>query len=766
MSWIILIALLIVVVCVLVIVPVRKLILSRFLLIFFRHVSPKMSATEQEALTAGGVGWEGEIFTGKPNFKALQELPENKLTAEEQAFLDGPVEELCGMINDWEINQVHFSIPQNIWDHLKKNGYFGLIIPKKYGGLEFSALAHAQIITKATSVSTAVAVVIGVPNSLGPAELLLHYGTEEQKNYYLPRLARGEEIPCFALTSHLAGSDAGAIEDEGVICKHTFNGEEKLAIRLNWNKRYITLAPITTVIGLAFKLYDPDHLLGDKENLGITCALIHADTPGVVKGNYHIPLKCAFPNGPTEGKNVIIPIDNIIGGRAKAGQGWRMLMECLAVGRSITLPSVTTGIAKSTVYAAGAYVRIREQFNTSIGLFGGVQDALARAGCFLYMAEALRLFTINAVDRGLKPSVASAISKYHTTEMVRHILNHLMDVHGGKAICMGPRNYIAQDYIEAPIAITVEGANILTRSMIIFGQGAIRCHPFVLKEIYAAANPDPTAALNEFDAAFFGHIKHYFKNLLRASLHGLTGAYFCAAPSGELKRYYQKFSRYSAILAFVGDTTMFTLGGRLKFEEKLSARLGDLLSMLYIGSACLKYYEWKKEAELLPFVKWSCDYLLYQMQQQLHEFLLNFPNRFVAFFMRAKVFPLGRCLKPPKDNLGTDVVKLLMRPSNARAIITDLAFTKNTPHNPIGLVSELLEKVIQVEPIEMKLHKAGKALKGKGKNYAEKIAAAQELGIISSTEAEQLLKVHQERFALIDVDAFSLEDLKKICVQN
>jgi len=761
LTWIVL-ALLIIFICLVTIVPIRRRVLSPFLLVFFKKVSPKMSATEQEALTAGGVSWEGEIFTGKPDFEKLKEIPEHKLTAEEQAFLDGPVEELCGMINDWEINQVHFEIPKEIWEHLKSNGFFALIIPKKYGGKEFSALAHAQIIAKVGSTSTAVAVVVGVPNSLGPAELLLHYGTQEQKDYYLPRLARGEEIPCFALTSHVAGSDAGSIEDEGVICRHNFDGEEKLAIRLNWNKRYITLAPVATVLGLAFKLYDPDHLLGEKENLGITCALVNTKLPGVTVGEYHFPLGCAFPNGPTLGKDVIIPIDDIIGGHKLAGQGWRMLMECLSVGRSITLPSLTTGIAKATLFATGAYVRIREQFNTKIGNFGGVQEVLAKGACSVYLMEAVRLFTINAVDRGINPAVASAISKCHVTEMARVALNHVMDVHGGKAICMGPKNYLAQDYIEAPIAITVEGANILTRSMIIFGQGAIRCHPFVLKEIYAANNPDKSKALLEFDAAFFGHMGHYVKNLFRSGFYGLTNGHLRSAPSGDLKRYYQHLSRFSAALAFVSDTTMFVLGGKLKFEERLSARLSDVLSLLYTASAALKYYEWKEEPELLPFVKWSCDDLFYKIEHQLHEFFLNFPNRFVAFFMRWKVFPTGRWQKPPSDKLGEEVVHLTMRHSKARDILSTLVYKKNTRDNPIGFIEALWEKVNQVEPLEKKIHRASKQLKGKGKNYAEKIQVAVSMGIVTEEEGKQLVEVHEARFELIDVDSFTHEELSKI----
>lgn len=743
------------------VLPLRRRLMSRYLFQFYRRAMPSMSATEKEALTAGGVGWEGEIFTGMPDWSKLAEIKAGKLSPEEQAFLEGPVDELCGMINNWEISQRRFTIPVEIWEHLKKHGYFGFIIPKKYGGKEFSSLAHSQIISKIASVSAAVGTVVSVPNSLGPAELLLHYGTPTQKDYYLPRLASGEEIPCFALTSPLAGSDASAIVDDGVICRHSFDGEEKLAIRLNWNKRYITLSPVATLIGLAFKLYDPDHLFSEQENLGITCALIPVSTPGVVTGRRHFPLCCAFPNGPTQGHDVLIPLDAIIGGSTMAGHGWRMLMECLAAGRSISLPSIVTGGAKRVLFASGAYARIREQFHTYIGAFGGVREALTRVGIYTYLIEAVRLFTVTAIDRGLKPAVASAISKCHTTELSRKVLSHGMDIHGGKGICMGPHNYIAQTYIEGPISITVEGANILTRSMIIFGQGAIRCHPYILTEMNAVVDENKVQGFRIFDKAIFSHLGYFLSNLVRSFWLGFSGGRLSRVPAGDLKYYYREFSRYSAVFSLVADVAMLKMGGKLKRKEKLSARLGDLLSIIYMGSAAIKYYELQNEKELLPLVQWACDDLLYQMQTQLYEFLSNFPYRWSVALLRLVVFPLGRHLKPPTDKLGAEVVQLLMRPSQARARLTQHLYIKPTAHNPIGTIDAVLQQVIAAEPLEEKLYEAGKRIKIKGRNFVEKVNAGFEAGVLTKAEAEQLIAAETARLSITNVDDFSPEELNR-----
>ena len=741
------------------ILPLRRRLFSFRAMAFYRRSMPTISATEDEVLSAGNVGWEAELFSGMPNWEKFRAIPKGKLSEEERAFLEGPVDKLCSMISDWEINHCLFTIPETIWSYCKKEGFFGLIIPKKYGGKEFSALAHSQIIAKLASVSTAVATVVSVPNSLGPAELLLCYGTEEQRNYYLPHLATGEEIPCFALTSPVAGSDASALVDHGVVCRQRVNNEEIVGIRLNWDKRYITLSPVATLLGLAFKLYDPDHLLGVQENIGITCALIPIPTSGASTGRHHFPLCCAFPNGPTQGKEVFIPIEAIIGGRKMAGHGWRMLMESLAAGRSISLPSMVAGGAKRAMYATGAYARIRQQFNTYIGMFGGVQEALAKIGAYTYLIEATRLFTVMAVDRGEQSAVASAISKCHTTHTNRNLINHAMDIHGGKGICMGPHNYLAQNYIEGPIGITVEGANILTRSMIIFGQGAVRCHPFVLKEMEAVKNDDKKAGLVAFDKAFFAHLGFTISNFVRSFGLAISLGRFSVTPAGELKKYYQKFSRYAASFALIADMAMLTMRGALKRKERLSARLSDILSYLYMGSAVMKYYELENEPEGLPFLQWVCDDLLHQVETRLDEFLFHMPNRYLSWILRICIFPFGKRLPLPNDRLTEKVASYLLYPSNIRACLTKDLYTKNTTYNPIGLIDTVLRKVIEAEPIEKKLHQAVKMGAVKGKTYEETVTHALQGKIINQDEATQLLDTFEYRMQIIHVDDFSSEEL-------
>jgi acyl-CoA dehydrogenase len=497
-----------------------------------------MSDTEREALEAGSVWWDGELFSGMPDWDRLVSFPAPKLSDEEQAFLDGPCEELCRMLDDWDIAFRRADMPPQVWKFIKKHRFFAMIIPKKYGGLEFSAYANAMVIAKLASRSTTASSTVGVPNSLGPAELLLHYGTEEQKNHYLPGLASGDEIPCFALTSPQAGSDAAALIDSGVVCKGTWEGEEIIGIRLNWDKRYITLAPVATVLGLAFKLYDPDHLIGDIVDYGITAALIPTDTPGVVVGRRHSPLTIPFQNGPTSGKDVFVPVDYIIGGTSMAGKGWKMLVELLSVGRAITLPSSAAGGSQAASYAAGAYTRIRRQFNLPIAKFDGVGEALARIAGNTYIMNAAISVTSGAIDQGEKPAVPSAILKYHCTELGRKVANDTMDVHGGKAIMLGPNNYAGRGFMATPIAITVEGANILTRSLIIFGQGAMRCHPFVLRELQAAQDENRERGLTEFDDALFSHIGYAISNLARSFFLALTHAKFSKVPLNTPTRRY------------------------------------------------------------------------------------------------------------------------------------------------------------------------------------------------------------------------------------
>lgn len=749
------------------ILPLRRRLFSKPILNIYRKVMPNMSRTEKEALEAGTVGWEGELFSGKPNWKKFMSQPNAKLTEEEQAFLDGPVEELCRMANDWDITHNLADMPPELWQFIKDNGFFGMIIPKRYGGKEFSALAHSAVITKIASRSVSVASTVGVPNSLGPAELLLHYGTEEQKNYYLPRLAKGLEIPCFALTGLEVGSDASAMPDYGIVCRGTFEGKEVIGIRLNWHKRYITLAPIATVLGLAFKLYDPDHLIGTKRDLGITCALIPTKTPGVVIGRRHYPLNAAFLNGPTQGKDVFIPIDWLIGGQKMAGQGWRMLVESLSAGRAISLPSTVCGGSKIGAYATGAYARIRRQFGMAVGRFEGVEEALARIAGYNYIIDAARLMTVSAVDRGEKPSVPSAISKYHCTELARKICNDAMDVHGGKGIQLGPRNYIGRGYQEAPIGITVEGANILTRSMIIFGQGAIRCHPFVLSEMMSAKDNDPKRSLVAFDKALFGHLGFTISNTVRAFVLGITGGRIAKAPTSVNKHYYQQVTRFSAAFALVADIAMFLLGGSLKRREKLSARLGDVLSMMYLTSAVLRHYEDQgKIQEDLPVVNWACEYLLFTAQQQLHGILNNFPNKVIGAILKVIVLPLGRRLKEPSDKLGHKVAALMINISGTRYRLGNGAYLTPEPTNPVGLMEEVLKQVIPAEELSRRLRKARSEGQIEGITFQDRLNAAVAANIFTAEEAETLRVAHAARLEVYEVDDFTSDELKRVVVEK
>src|SRR6202051_4361420 len=652
--------------------PLRKTLITRPFMKTYLKLLPAMSQTEKEALEAGTVWWDGELFTGAPHWPKLLAAKPPQLSAAEQAFLDGPCEELCRTLDDWNITHERADLPPHVWEFLKGRGFFAMIIPKKYGGLEFSAYAHSCVLVKIASRSTTASSTVAVPNSLGPAELLNHYGTQEQKDYYLPRLARGEEVPCFALTGPRAGSDASSIPDTGVVCRGMWQGREIVGLKLNFSKRYITLAPVATVIGLAFRLFDPARLMGDVEDLGITCALIPRDTPGVTIGRRHFPLNVAFQNGPIQGHDVFVPIDAIIGGFAMAGQGWRMLVEQLSVGRCISLPSSATGGAQGAVYASAAYARIRRQFNMPIGRFEGVEQVLARMAARTYTMDAARSVTAGAIDGGEKPSVPSAMLKYHTTEFGRMIANDAMDVHGGKGICLGPNNYLGRGYQIVPVAITVEGANLLTRSLIIFGQGAVRCHPFVLREMNAARNPDHAAGALEFDRALMGHVGFAISNAARSLILGLTLARFTKVPqSGPTRRYFQHVNRYSASFALATDIAMLALGGYLKKKETLSARLGDVLSAMYLASMVLKHHDNQgREAADLPLVEWACRSLLYQAEEQLHLFLRNFPNRPLAAFMRLLIFPRGLTYFPPSDRLGRDIAELIMHPTAARERLT------------------------------------------------------------------------------------------------
>lgn len=737
--------------------PVRRAVLSKPLLGVFRKILPQMSATEKEALEAGTVWWDGDLFSGKPDWKKLHAYPKPQLNAEEQAFLDGPVSELCEMVNEWEITNELHDLPPKAWQFIKDQGFLGMIIPKEYGGKGFSALMHSSVISRITTRSGTAAVSVMVPNSLGPAELLLHYGTQAQKDYYLPRLAKGLEMPCFALTSPEAGSDAGGIPDFGIVCKGEWQGrQDVLGIRLTWEKRYITLGPIATLLGLAFRLYDPDHILGPEEDRGITLGLIPTDTRGVNIGRRHFPLNGAFMNGPNWGKDVFVPMDYVIGGVDYVGQGWKMLMNCLAAGRSISLPASSVGMAKLAARTTGGYGRVRTQFNMSIGRFEGVEEAMARIGGNLYLMDAARTMTAGAVDLGEKPSVISAIVKYHLTERGRQVVNDAMDVHGGKGICMGPNNYLGRAYQQIPVAITVEGANILTRSMIIFGQGAIRGHPYVLKEMEATHDKDDARALREFDAAFFGHVAFAISNKARAAWMGLTCARFVSAPGDrDTRGYYQQLTRISSAFAWVSDVSMFVLGGSLKRRERLSARLGDILSELYLASTVLKRFEDDgRPTEDLPFVHWAMQDALHRAQEAFYGLFENLPNRLVAWGLRVTVFPWGRVFDAPADTLGTQVVGLLMTPGAARDRLTQGMHIPSDPDDPVSVIDAALLAVIAAEPVEMKLRAARR--EGRiGGEFADQVADdAAAKGVISADEAQTLMRARTLRRKAIMVDDF------------
>jgi len=744
-------------------VEVRREKITKPLLAIYRKMLPSMSDTEREALEAGNVWWDGELFSGMPDWDKLMSYPAPKLSDEEQAFLDGPCEELCQMLDDWAICHEHADMPKAVWDYIIEKKFFAMIIPKQYGGLDFSAYANAAVISKLASRSATASSTVGVPNSLGPAELLLHYGTEAQKDHYLPGLANGTEIPCFALTSPQAGSDAASIIDSGVVCKGTWNGETITGIRLTWNKRYITLAPVATVLGLAFKLYDPEHLIGEESEYGITAALIPTDTPGVEVGRRHYPLSVAFQNGPTSGKDVFVPLDYIIGGPEMAGKGWKMLVELLSVGRAITLPSTASGGGQAASYATGAYAVIRKQFNTSIANFEGVGEALTRIAGHTYIMNAAVAVTAGAIDQGEKPAVPSAILKYHCTELGRKVANDAMDVHGGKAVMMGPNNYLGRGYMATPIAITVEGANILTRSLIIYGQGAIRCHPFVLRELHAAADEDQDRGLIEFDDALFGHVGYAISNLARSFFLALTHAKFSPVPlNTPTRRYYQNINRYSAAFALASDFAMLTLGGDLKKRELLSARLGDVLSSMYLASTVLKHFENQgRRATDLPLVEWSVRTLMYQAQESLHAFLRNFPNRPIAALLRFFIFPRGRTYSSPSDEIAARVVKLATNPGEARDRLSSLAYTALEPGNPLGLLQEALELTKKHMPLERRLRQARKEGLIRADYLGLQIDEAEKAQVISKAEARGLREYNEKVDALLAVDDFTTDELAR-----
>jgi acyl-CoA dehydrogenase len=744
-------------------IPVlRRALLSRPAFEAMKNALPPMSQTEQEALEAGNVWWDAQLFSGRPDWEILEKLPPARLSAEERAFLDGPVEHLCAMLDDWDITHRRRDLPPEVWNFIKQNRFCGMIIPKRYDGLEFSHYAHSQVVMKIASRSVTAAVTVMVPNSLGPAKLLLAYGTEEQKTHYLPRLASGIEMPCFALTGPHAGSDASAMPDTGIVCYDRFEDRERvLGIRLNWEKRYITLGPVATVLGLAFKLYDPDHLIGDREAIGITVALIPTNLPGITIGNRHNPLDSAFQNGPNRGKDVFIPIDWVIGGRAQVGNGWKMLMQSLAAGRGISLPALSTGAGKLTCRNTGAYARIRTQFHRPIGEFEGIQEPLARMAGETYIADAARKVTAAALDAGEKPSVISAIVKYELTERMRRIVNDGMDIQAGSGICLGPRNYLGLVYQIIPIGITVEGANILTRTMMIFGQGAIRCHPFIQKELDALHAESPVRALRQFDEVLFRHVGFVLRNLAASFWLGLSNARWVRVPGDKHgRRYYRQIARLSAAFALTADFALLTLGGALKRKERISGRFADVLSNLYLCSCVLKHHRDQGSPEADgPLLHWACQQTIYRAQQSLLAIFWKLPYRPLVRLLRALIFPFGKPYDPPGERLIHQTASLLLADSPVRDRLTEGVYVTEQPDDPTGRIEFAFKAVLAAAPVEAKMRLAQKQgrLPAGDPNAVWEQALAR--GVIGPEEARLLEAAERARLAAIAVDEFRPEEL-------
>ncbi len=714
---------------------------------------PTLSQTEREAIEAGDVWWDAELFTGNPDWNKLVDFAPARLSDEERQFLSGPVEELCGMVDEWKINWELHDLPPEVWDFLKQKKFFAMIIPKQYGGLGFSAYAHSEVIRKLSSRSISTACTAMVPNSLGPGELLVQFGTKEQQDYWLPRLARGEEIPCFGLTSPEAGSDAAAMTDTVVVCHGRFDGRDVLGIRLNWHKRYITLGPIATVMGLAFKLRDPDHLIGAHEDVGITLALVPTHLPGISIGRRHLPAMHVFQNGPNSGRDVFIPMDYVIGGVAQAGKGWKMLMSALAAGRGISLPSLSAAGAAYTAHVTGAYARIREQFRVPIGRFEAIQERLGRLAATAYLLDAARRMTCAALDAGHHPAVITAIMKAQATERLRVSVDDAMDVHGGKAVIEGPLNYLGSLYRGVPIAITVEGANIVTRSLIQFGQGAIRCHPYLLAEMMALEETDRSRGLDAFDAAFWGHVGHSAMNALRAFGRAWTGGLFAPAPAaGAASKFYRQLSRHAAAFALCVDLALLALGGGLKRREMLSARFGDILSELYLSSAALK--RWNDEGrrgEDFALLEWCMQASFATIAARFDEIFANFPVRPVGWLLRLLLQPLGPRRRGPSDRVTARCAALLTAPSAARdRLLPDLFHPPQSErHNGVARLERAFALVTAVQPVRDRMQ----AVRVRDVDQALKQRT------INDEEAAQLKQAAEAVAAAIAVDDFAPEEL-------
>ncbi|HSO84301.1 acyl-CoA dehydrogenase [Thiocapsa sp.] len=736
--------------------PLRQGLVTRHLLKQFRRVMPAMSRTEQEALEAGGTWWDAELFSGRPEWSRLRNLPPARLSPAEQAFLDGPVEQLCRMLDDWRITHEDMDLPPEVWSFIRRERLFGLVIPTRYGGLGFSPLAHSEIVMKLASRSITAAVTVMVPNSLGPAELLLRYGTQAQRDRWLPRLASGDEIPCFALTGPKAGSDAASTPDIGVACQGVFKGRPTLGIRIDFDKRYITLGPVATLIGLAFRLTDPDRLLGDDPQPGLTLALIPADTPGIERGRRHLPLGIPFQNGPLVGRGVFIPVDWVIGGQDGIGKGWRMLMESLSEGRGISLPALSAGGGKLAARYTGAYAWVRRQFGRPIGDFEGVEAALARIAGRTYQMDAARRVFLAALQAGEHPAVLSAVLKYQLTEGYRQVINDAMDVQGGSGICLGPANPLGRVYQAIPIAITVEGANILTRNLIVFGQGALRCHPHVLEEFRAAGDPDPQRALERFDAAIAGHVGFLIRNLLRTLRDGLSGGRLAARPvEGWLGRHYQCLDWLSSVFALHADLAMMTLGGSLKRRERLSARLGDILSLLFMASCTLKHYEDQGRPEAdRDLVEWAMADHLIRIQAALVALWRNFPRRGLVRVLRIISFPTGLPFEGPSDALEHRVARLILEPSAARDRLTAGIFASRDPSLAVGRIELALAAATHADEVLGILRAAVRQGRLADHDASTRLREAVAARLITAEDAAAVREAEQLRDAVIGVDSF------------
>jgi len=728
-----------------------------------KGILPKVSETEQQALDAGTIGFDAELFSGTPDWEKLRAVPPIELSAEEQAFLDGPTEELCRMIDDWRVRHDGREIPEEIWAFVKRHGFLGMLISKAHGGLGFSAQAQSLILGKIASRSPDVVTIVMVPNSLGPGELIEKYGTNQQKHHYLPRLARGEEVPCFSLTGPTSGSDAATMRDIGWVARGHWQGKETLGIRLSWDKRYITLGPKATLVGLAFRLFDPEKLLGGSEDIGITLALIPAGHPGVNIGRRHLPCGAAFPNGPNWGKDVFIPMDYVIGGQAMAGHGWRMLMECLAAGRAISLPSSSAAGAKAMLRFTTAYGRIRKQFGLPVARMEGLEEPLARMVETAYVNEAGRAVTAAMVSRGEKPSVISAIMKYQSTERMRRSVNDAMDLHGGRAICDGPSNYLQSAYQMVPVGITVEGANILTRSLIAFAQGALRSHPYLYKEVQAVQDADQARGLAAFEQAFLGHVSFSVSNVFGALFHNLTGGLFGKVPENAYgtAEWYRQISRSSRNFALVADLTVALLGGGLKTKQKLTGRLADALSELYLISCTLKRYEDDgKPAQDRHIVAFAAQNGLYRFQEAMRGTIDNFPVGWARVVMRALVFPLGSHYKPAPDRLGTQIVRLALEPGDVRDRLTRYIYVSKDVRDPTGLLEVTLAKVVAAEEAEKKLERAIRAGTVQRYHGIDWIGEAARKTVLTEDEAKLLREVEALTSRVIAVDHFDPAELK------